>query len=318
MRENGKSQAKREIGSRLSRRIFLKCAATTGLASASGAQMMTPQAANAATCGEFTLDKIKRMSEFSVGARQGVFPFGYLDKDNKWTGLSTEIAREVHKNIEKELKTGIKLNLVAVTSQTRIPLLVNGTVDLDAGSTVVTQAREKVVDFAIPFLATGLDLLLPADSTVKSWKDLAGKRMGTVQGGFDSELYARLNKEGKITPPVEIIAFRDQPDGFQALVNGAVVAYSSDGPILAGLRARATNPQAWKIIDPEISSELYAFATRQNDSAFRDLVNETFVNLYASGRFMEIYDQFLGPNSNVPLPFDSNMKALVYLYALPK
>ena len=303
---------------RFSRRNFLKSAATTGAVAAAGAQLIAPQPAQAETCGEFGLDKIKRMSEFSVGARQGVFPFGYLDKDNKWTGLSTEIAREVHKNIEKELKTGIKLNLVAVTSQTRIPLLVNGTVDLDAGSTVVTQAREKVVDFAIPFLATGLDLLLPADSTVKSWKDLAGKRMGTVQGGFNSELYARLNKEGKITPPVEIIAFRDQPDGFQALVNGAVVAYSSDGPILAGLRARATNPQDWKIIDPEISSELYAFATRQNNSAFRDLVNETFVNLYSSGRFMEIYDQFLGPNSNVPLPFDSNMKALVYLYALPK
>lgn len=305
---------------RLSRRNFLKSAATTGLASASGAQLIIPQGAQAQTaaCGEFALDKIKRMSEFSVGARQGVFPFGYLDKDNKWTGISTEIAREVHRNIEKELKTSIKLNLVPVTSQTRIPLLVNGTVDMDAGSTVVTQAREKVVDFTIPFLATGLHLLLPADSTIKSWKDLAGKRMGTVQGGFDSELYADLNKAGKITPPVEIVAFRDQPDGFQALVNGAVAAYSSDGPILAGLRARAAKPQDWKIIDPEISSELYSFAVRQNDSGFRDLVNATFVDLFGSGRFMELYNLFLGPSSQVPLPIDANMKALIYLYALPK
>ena len=318
MKENGTSDTKREATSRLSRRIFLKSAATTGLASTAGAQMLAPQTAQAATCGEFTLDKIKRTSEFSVGARQGVFPFGYLDKGNKWTGLSTEIAREVHKNIEKALKTSIKLNLVPVTSQTRIPLLVNGTVDMDAGSTVVTQAREKVVDFAIPFLTTGLDLLLPADSPVKSWKDLAGKRMGTVQGGFDSELYARLNQEGKIKPPVEIVAFRDQPDGFQALVNGSVVAYSSDGPILAGLRARAAKPQDWKIIDPEISSELYAFAVRRNDSDFRELVNATFVDLYGSGRFLEFYNQFLGPNSTVPLPIDSNMKALIYMYALPK
>jgi ABC-type amino acid transport substrate-binding protein len=310
-------ETKRDVDRRFSRRNFLKSAATTGLASAAGAQAIASQA-QAATCGEFALDKIKRMSEFSVGARQGVFPFGYLDKNNNWTGLSTEIAREVHKNIEKELKTSIKLNLVPVTSQTRIPLLVNGTVDLDAGSTVVTQARNKVVDFTIPFLATGLDLLLPADSTIKSWKDLAGKRMGTVQGGFDSELYANLNKAGKINPPVEIVAFRDQPDGFQALVNGAVVAYSSDGPILAGLRARAAKPADWKVIDPEISSELYAFAVRQNDSTFRELVNATFVDLYSSGRFLELYNQFLGPSSQVPLPFDANMKALVYLYALPK
>jgi polar amino acid transport system substrate-binding protein len=308
---------KRDVRSRFSRRNFLKTAATTGLASTAAVQAIGPQA-RAATCGEFALDKIKRMSEFSVGARQGVFPFGYLDKDNNWTGLSTEIAREVHKNIEKELKTSIKLNLVPVTSQTRIPLLVNGTVDMDAGSTVVTQARTKVVDFTIPFLATGLDLLLPADSTIKSWKDLAGKRMGTVQGGFDSELYANLNKTGKISPPVEIVAFRDQPDGFQALVNGAVVAYSSDGPILAGLRARAAKPTDWKVIDPEISSELYAFAVRQNDSSFRELVNATFVELFGSGRFLEMYNQFLGPSSQVPLPIDANMKALVYLYALPK
>ena len=142
--------------------------------------------------------------------------------------------------------------------------------------------------------------------------------MGTVQGGFDSELYARLNQTGKINPPVEIVAFRDQPDGFQALVNGAVVAYSSDGPILAGLRARAAKPEDWKIIDPEISSELYAFAVRQNDSDFRDLVNATFVDLYGSGRFLEFYNQFLGPDSKVPLPIDNNMKALIYLYALPK
>jgi glutamate/aspartate transport system substrate-binding protein len=316
--ENGKSEAKREVTNHFSRRNFLKAATTTGLVSGTGAQIMAPQLTQAATCGEFALDKIKRMAEFSVGARQGVFPFGYLDKENKWTGLSTEIAREVHKNIEKELKASIKLNLVAVTSQTRIPLLVNGTVDMDAGSTVVTQAREKIVDFSIPFLATGLDLLLPADSTIKGWKDLAGKRMGTVQGGFDSELYARLNQAGKINPPVEIVAFRDQPDGFQALVNGSVVAYSSDGPILAGLRARAARPQDWKIIDPEISSELYAFAVRPNDSDFRDLVNATFVDLYSSGRFMEMYDKFLGPNSTVPLPIDNNMKAIIYLYALPK
>ena len=221
-------------------------------------------------------------------------------------------------DVEKELKTDVKLNLGAVTSQTRIPLLLNGTSDMDAGSTVVTLAREKVVDFCIPFLATALDLLLPANSSIKGWEDLADKRMGTVQGGFDGELYARLNSEGKLKPPVQIIAFRDQPDGFQALANGSVDAYSSDGPILAGLRARAPNPSDWKIIDPELSSELYAFAVRQNDSNFRALVNETFSELFHSGKFMELYDKFLGPKSQVPLPFEANMKAIVYLYDLPK
>jgi len=304
----------------LSRRSLLSKAATVGIATVAATPLFHGHVARAqgSGCPEPTLDKIKRVSEFSVGARQGVFPFGYLDADNKWTGISTEIAREVHKAIEKELNQSVKLNLVPVTSQTRIPLLINGTVDMDAGTTVVTQARLKVVDFCTPFLATGLDLLLPADSQIKSWKDLAGKRLGTVQGGFDSELYANLNKAGKISPPVEVIAYRDQPDAFQALVNGAVDVYSSDGPILAGMRARAAKPQAWKIFDPEISSELYAFAVRQNDAKFRTLVDSTLVGLFHSGRFMELYDQFLGPNSKVPLPIDSNMKALMYLFDLPQ
>ena len=322
MEKISKPGVEEELSASASRRNFVRSAVTTGLAAAAGAQqLLSPNVAHAqapAACPETTLDKIKRLSEFSVGARQGVFPFGYLDKDNKWTGISTEIAREVHKAIEKELKTSVKLSLVPVTSQTRIPILLNGTVDMDAGSTVVTQARAKVVDFCIPFIGTGLHLLLPVGSQIKGWKDLAGKRMGTVQGGFDSELYADLNKSGKMSPPVEIVAFRDQPDGFQALVNGAVVAYSSDGPILAGLRSRAAKPQDWKIIDPEISSELYAFAVRQNDSKFRALVDATFVDLFHSGRFMELYNQFLGPNSQVPLPIDANMKALMYLFDLPK
>ena len=133
------------------------------------------------------------------------------------------------------------------------------------------------------------------------------------------ELYANLNKTGKINPPVEIVAFRDQPDGFQALVNGAVVAYSSDGPILAGLRARAAKPTDWKVIDPEISSELYAFAVRQNNSSFRELVNATFVELFGSGQFLEKMHTISSSvrAHQVPLPIDANMKALVYLYALP-
>jgi glutamate/aspartate transport system substrate-binding protein len=320
MEKTNKPGLEGESSESLSRRNFFTSAATIGFAAAAGAQLLSPDTAQAQApaCPETTLDKIKRMSEFSVGARQGVFPFGYLDKDNNWTGISTEIVREVHKAIEKELKTSVKLNLVPVTSQTRIPLLLNGTVDMDAGSTVVTQARAKVVDFCIPFLGTGLHLLLPAGSQIKGWKDLAGKRMGTVQGAFDPELYADLNKSGKMNPPVEIVAFRDHPDGFQALVNGAVVAYSTDGPILAGLRARAAKPQDWKIIDPELSSELYAFAVRPNDSKFRALVDATFVDLFHSGRFMKLYNQFLGPSSQVPFPIDANMKALLYLFDLPK
>ena len=305
----------------LSRRQFIRRVALAGAAAGAltGTYPVRSASAGEAPALGRALDKIKRSGQFSVGARQGVFPFGYLDKSsNSWVGFSTELAREVHASIEKELKTTIKLNLVSVTSRTRIPLLQNGTTDLDAGTTVVTVGRDKVVDSSIPFFVTGLELLVPKGSPIKSYKDLAGKRMSTVQGGFDSDTYGELNKTGAISPAVNVIAYQDQPDAFQALVNGAVEAQSSDGVILAGLRQRAPKPDDWTIIDTRLTSELYAFFMRRSDSDFRHLVNATLVALFKSGGYQKYYDKYFGPHGGLPLPLSADMQSMLYMNSWPK
>src|ERR1700740_1022633 len=121
-----------------------------GFASAVAGLAFPGTASAQSACAEDTLDKIKRTRVCALGPRQPTPPYGYLDAQNNWVAFATDIARAIHANLEKELKATIELKYVPVTSQTRIPLLQNGTIDMEAGATVVTRSRAKVVDFAVP------------------------------------------------------------------------------------------------------------------------------------------------------------------------
>src|SRR5271157_4263857 len=124
---------------RTTRRRLLGCGAI-GLGGLLIPSMLRTRKAAAAAPQESTADRIKRTGVFNLGAREADPPYGFLDKD-KHVGFSTEIAERVHERLEKELKTSIKINYVAVTSRTRIPLLLNGTIDMEAGATVITKER---------------------------------------------------------------------------------------------------------------------------------------------------------------------------------
>src|SRR5689334_14568201 len=144
----------------LDRRAALRLSSGLGFASAVAGLAFPGTASAQNACGEDTLDKIKRMGVFALGARQSTPPYGYLDAQNNWVGFATDIARAIHANLEKELKAAIELKYVPVTSQTRIPLLQNGTIDMEAGATVVTRSRAKVVDFAVPHFLTSTEVIV--------------------------------------------------------------------------------------------------------------------------------------------------------------
>ena len=281
-----------------------------------GVGLAARPAASQTSLGE-TLEKIKRNGALTVGARQEAFPFGYLQGSN-WTGFSTDLAREVHSRVERELKQKIELKLNAVTSATRIALLQNGTVDLDAGSTVITIPRTKVVDFSIPFFVTSTELMVPKNGPIKTVADLSGKKVGLPQGSLDIDLFRRLNEAKRWPQPVQVITYQDQADGFQALLNGAVAAYSTDGVLLAGFRAKAKNPNDWEIINPRFNATAYGFAVRQNNSKFLEIVNETFVDMFESGGYMKLYEKYFGKGG--PLPFEptEELHAMIAINSWPK
>ena len=288
-------------------------ALTLSAAMAFGA-LSVPAAARAEECTEDTLDRIKRTGKFNLGVRDATPPYGWKAADGTYQGFATDIARAIHAAVSKELGTKIELITTPVTSQTRLPLLQNGTIDMEAGATVVTQARTKIVDFCLAHFLTSTELMVPADSPIKSLADLAGKRIGVPQGGLEDPAYRDLNAKKVLNPPVRTVGFPDHPQGFTALQTGSIDAYSTDGPILYGLRA--DNPK-WRIIDPGINIFLQAFPIRPQSSKFKHVADVTIANLCASGEWMALYEKYFGPRSQAPFPISDTLKAMVRMNSWP-
>jgi len=289
-----------------------------GLASAAlGLPFARAASAQGAACVEDTLDKIKRTGVFALGARQSTPPYGYLDAQNNWVGFATDIARAIHANLEKELKAKVELKYVPVTSQTRIPLLQNGTIDMEAGATVVTRSRIKVVDFTVAHFLTSTEAIVRADSAIKTLADLAGKRVGVPLGGLEEALYRGLNQSGRLKPAVTLVAFPDHPQGFTALGTGTIDAYSSDGPILFSLKAKAADPAQWRIFDPAANVFLQAFPIRPESSRFKSIANLTIVEAFAGGEWDRLYDKYFGPHGVAPFEKTDALATLALMNAWP-
>lgn len=273
--------------------------------------------AAAATPEETTIDRVKRTGVLNLGVRETTPPYGWLNEQNKFVGFSTEIAEKAHARLELELKTKIKINYVPVTGRTRIPLLQNKTIDMEAGATVIAKSRVKVVDFSAPFFLTATFVLVPADSPVKRIEDLSGKRVGGHRGGLEETLYTKkLISEGVLKRPVQFIGFEGHPEGFTALQGGSIDAYSSDGPILYGLHKSAPDPAKWRVFDPEVDVFGQAFPIRQNSSTFATLINLTIVELSESGQWDELYQKYFVP-VGLPRNLPENLKFLKRLNAWP-
>jgi ABC-type amino acid transport substrate-binding protein len=265
----------------------------------------------AAAPQETTIDRIKRTGVFNLGARDADPPYGFL-QNNKHVGFSTEIAERVHERIEKDLKTSIQINYVSVTSRTRIPLLLNGTIDMEAGATVITKDRVKVVDFSIPFFLTASNLIVPAESPIKGLADLSGKRLGGPRGGLQEMLFTKkLQAQGVFRNPVRFIGFENPSEGFTALQGGSVDAYINDGPIVYGL-LKSTDSAKWRVFDPNVDASPQAFPIRQYSSSFATLINLTIVDLCESGRWTELYHKYFVP-VGLPKEQDDTLRFLVRL-----
>ena len=290
------------------RRLF---ALSAGLAAGA---LAAPSIARADDCVEDTLDRIKRTGKFNLGVRDATPPYGWKAADGTYQGFATDIARAVHAAVSKELGKTIELTTTPVTGQTRLPLLQNGTIDMEAGATVITQARTKIVDFCIPHFLTSTEVMVLADGPIKSLADLAGKRVGVPQGGLEEPAYREMNSKKTLNPPMRTIGFPDHPQGFTALQTGSIDAYSTDGPILYGLSAN--NPQ-FRIFDAGINTFLQAFPIRPESSKFKHIADVAIANLCISGEWQALYDKYFGPNSKAPFPMNDTLKAMVTMNSLP-
>lgn len=272
--------------------------------------------ANAAA--ESVLDKIDKTGSITFGFREGGVPFGYINQKGDWVGFDMDLGGELVKALEEKLGKKLKVNRVPVNPKNRIAVVANGTVDIVMAATTITMAREEVVDFSLPYFLTGTKLLVPKGSPIRSIKDLAGKKVGAGNGCTPHIQALQKALETKvIDPPCELILFEDHTKGFLGLQQGKVDAYFTDESMLAGMRARAGEPEKWDIVGEFVTYEPYGFILQNDDSKWRDFVNACFINMVKDGRFYDIYEKWFGPEGVVVYPMSPEYKNMLNVLCFP-
>ncbi|MFQ5932500.1 MAG: transporter substrate-binding domain-containing protein [Nitrospiraceae bacterium] len=261
---------------------------------------------------ETVLERISRTGKFTAGAPTVSIPFAYLNENKEWIGFSVDLIKEIHRRLERRLAKKIALELKAVTPKNRFSLVVNGTIDIECGSTTYTRSRDQTVDFSINFFYTGSQLLVKKESLISSLSDLAGKRVGATEGTTNAKIIRAKQ------PEAELVLFQDHTQGFLALQQGKIDAYSTDGVLLAGLAAKGPNPADFEVVD-FFSSEPYSCILPENDSKWRDFVNHSFMELIENDQYFAIYEKWFGEKGVVRYPMPPLVKLyLVLFHVMPE
>lgn len=261
-----------------------------------------------------TLKKVKDNGVIVIGHRESSVPFSYYDNTQKVVGYSQAYSDKIVEAIKKKLDApNLQVKLLPITSQNRIPLLQNGTFDLECGSTTNNLERQKQAAFSNTIFVVGTRLLTKKDSGVKDFPDLAGKTVVVTSGTTSEVLLNKLNEEKQMK--MRIISAKDHGDSFRTLESGRAVAFMMDDALLAGERAKAKNADQWDIVGKAQSEEAYGCMLRKDDPQFKKLIDDTIAEVQTSGEAEKWFDRWFKqpiPPKDLNLNFalSDEMKAL--------
>jgi len=259
-----------------------------------------------------TLAKMAETGSITLSYRESSVPFSYLD-NAKPIGFSVEVCDRIVDELKAKVKRpDLKVERMPVTSQNRIPLVQNGTVDLECGSTTNNSARREQVEFAVNYFYTGTRLMAKKTAGIKSLTDLKGKKVATTAGTTNFQVLRKYFRDNNLD--TEIITTKDHADGALLAENGRVEAYAMDDILLYGLVANSKAPADWVVTGEPLQVEPYAIMLRKNDPDFKKAVDDALIGLMKSGEFEKLYTKwFLNPipPRKVPLnvPMSDELKA---------
>ena len=269
-------------------------------------------AAGAAQAAD-TLTKIKDSSAVTMGVRESSGALSYTLGDGKYVGFHVEVCERVLADVKKKLglaKMDVKYQ--AVTSANRIPLVQNGTVDIECGSTTNNAARQKDVSFAVTTYVEEVRIAVKANSGITSIAQLKDKNVATTTGTTSVQLLRKHERATGID--FKEVFGKDHADSFLLLESGRADAFVMDGQILAGLVSKAKNPADFKIVGEVLSVEPIAIMIRKDDPGFKKAVDDSIKAMMKSGEIAKLYDKwFMQPippsNTRVGLPASEATKA---------
>ena len=278
--------------------------AGAGIAASASAQELTG-----------TLKKIKDSGRVVMGPRASSAPLAYTLGGGKYTGYHVELCEKIIDTIGKQIKApAVKIEYTLVTSQNRIPLVENGTVDIECGSTTNNAARQKQAAFGLTTYVTEVRMAVKANSGIKSINQLNGKSVVTTTG-TTSVQHMRKHERAAGVDFKEIYG-KDHADSFLLLESGRADAFVMDDNILAGNIANAKNPKDFVITGEVLSVEPIAVMFRKDDPAFKRAVDDAIRGMMRSGELEKLYARwFQSPipprNSNLDMPMGATLKGLI-------
>lgn len=250
-----------------------------------------------------TIEKIRESNRITVGYRESSIPFSYLDDQQKPIGYTIDICMRVIEKLKTELKLpNLETQLNPVTSATRIPLMANGTVDLECGSTTNNLERQKQVAFAPTTFVAATRLVAKKSANIKSLNDLKGKTLVSTAGTTNLKLLTQLNAQRDLG--MNILPAKDHAEAFLMVETGRAQAFGMDDGILLGIVANAKNPADYVITSEALSVEPYGIMLRRDDPAFKKLIDNAVISLFKSGEINKIYAKWFEspiPPKNVNL-----------------
>ena len=242
-----------------------------------------------------TLDKMKSSGAITMGVRESSIPMSYTTGDSRFDGYHVEICRMILGDIKSKLgMSTIRINYQPVTSQNRVPLVQNGTVDIECGTTTNNSTRAKDVGFANTLYVEEVRIAVKANSGINSISQLVGKKVATTTGTTSVQLLRKHEKANGVN--FDEVFGKDHADSFLLLESGRADAFVMDGSILAGNIANSKNPKDYKIVGEVLSTEPIAIMVPKNDPEFKAAVNDAIAKIVANGKMPGLWNKwFLSP-----------------------
>jgi glutamate/aspartate transport system substrate-binding protein len=274
-------------------------------------------AASAAGAQELSgvLKKAKDSGVFTIGYRETSVPLSYLDDKAQPIGFSIDLCRRVVEAVKSRTgRADLQVAYNPVNSATRIPLVANGTVDIECGSTANQLARQKLVGFSVSTFVAQFKWVVRADSGIKSPDDLKGKTVIVTSGTNTAQFLNKMNNEEQLG--LQIMQGKDHAESFLYVETGRATAFMEDDILLAGLKANAKVPGDFKLLDRAYTADPYALMFQRDDPQFKAVVDDTLIGLMRSGEFEKLYAKWfenpIPPKGiNLQFPLSDKLKALI-------
>lgn len=260
-----------------------------------------------------TLEKIKSSGVITIGHRESAPPLSFVDANNNVSGYSIDVCNKVVDGLKKQLSLpDLKVRYLPVSSQTRIPLLGNGTVDMECGITTITLGRRQQVEFSQPIFSTETRFAIKKGSGIKDLADLNGKTVGSGQGTTDERIVRDLAAKYGIKD-LRLVNFGDQAQGVLALETDRLDAFFADDVVLYSLISKSRNKESLEVVGPSFGVSPYAIMLRRDDPDFKLAVDRALAEFFRSEEVASVFDKWFKP---IDIPLSPQLQTLFKLGAV--